>query len=356
MTQRENLMALLRRQPYEFVPTDLMLCPALEEEYHRRTGEKDLPYQDYFQLAWRRAPELIPDDTDVSRFFPYHQGRINPAVTIDEWGVGYESTPTSMHMTKMLFPLEDAQEVEEIEQYPLPTYSTTSNPQLAQKVEELHKRGLASVGNMQCTIWETSWYLRGMENLMMDMLTDEEMAAAVFDKVTEMSIQRALLYANAGVDILFLGDDIGMQNSVMMSRDMYMEWIQPRLKRLISKVKEVRPDIIVFYHSCGYIEPFIDDLIDAGIDVLNPIQSECMDFEQIYNTFHDRVLFHGAVGTQTVMPFGTPQQVKETVWHNLDIAKEGGLFVAPTHLLEPEVPWENIVAYVEACKEYSQKK
>lgn len=70
MTQRENLMALLRQQPYEFVPTDLMLCPALEEEYHRRTGEKDLPYQDYFQLAWRRAPELIPDDTDVSRFFP----------------------------------------------------------------------------------------------------------------------------------------------------------------------------------------------------------------------------------------------------------------------------------------------
>lgn len=352
MTQRENLLALLRRQPYEFVPVEFMLCPSLVEEYRRQENQPELPYEDDFQLPWRRVGDLVPDDTDLSRFEKYHEGRLNDRVTIDEWGVGHESTPTSMHMTKMLFPLEDAEDVQEILDYPLPGYSLKNNADLADRVKALHDRGIASVGNMQCTIWETSWYLRGMENLMMDMLTDEEMAAAILDRVAAMSTQRALLYANAGCDILFLGDDIGMQHSIMMSRELYTTWIQPRLKKLIAAVKAVRPDIIVFYHSCGFIEPLIDDLIDAGIDVLNPIQSECMDFAEIYAKYHDRLVFHGTIGTQTVMPFGTPEEVRAEVWKNLDIAKEGGLFVAPTHLLEPEVPWQNILAYVQACREY----
>ena len=146
------------------------------------------------------------------------------------------------------------------------------------------------MGNMQCTIWETAWYIRGMENLMMDMLSDEELAEAVFDMVEKMSTDRALIYAKAGVDILYLGDDIGMQHSIMMSEEMYSQWLYPRLKRLISKVKEVRPDIIVIYHSCGYIESFINYLIDAGIDVLNPIQAECMEFREIYEKYGEQDL------------------------------------------------------------------
>ena len=352
MTQRENLLALVRRQPYEFVPVEFMLCPSLIEDYRREENQPEMPYEDYFQMPWRRVGDLVPDDTDLTRFEKYHEGRLNDRVTIDEWGVGHESTPTSMHMTKMLFPLGDAEDVQDILDYPLPTYSLKNNGDLKERVQALHQRGIASVGNMQCTIWETSWYIRGMENLMMDMVCDEEMAAAILDRVAAMSTQRALLYANGGGDILFLGDDIGMQRSIMMSRELYTQWIQPRLKKLIAEVKAVRPDIIVFYHSCGFIEPLIDGLIDAGIDVLNPIQSECMDFGGIYAKYHDRLVFHGTIGTQTVMPFGTPDQVRAEVWKNLDIASEGGLFAAPTHLLEPEVPWQNIRAYVQACRDY----
>ena len=143
---------------------------------------------------------------------------------------------------------------------------------------------------------------------MCDMMSDDEMATAMLDKVTEMSLGRALLYAEAGVDILYLGDDIGMQSRIMMSRELYMKWIQPRLKKIISAVKSIRPEIIVFYHSCGYVEPLIPDLIDAGIDTLNPIQSECMDFADIWGKYHDKLTFHGTIGTQTVMPFGTPRR------------------------------------------------
>lgn len=171
--------------------------------------------------------------------------------------------------------------------------------------------------------------------------------------MTEQALIRARSYANAGVDIIYLGDDIGMQNGPMMSKAMYQTWIKPRLKKVVDAIREINPEIIIFYHSCGTVTEFIPDLIECGIDVLNPIQSECMDFGEIYNEYGGKISFHGTIGTQTTMPFGTPREVKEQVWKHLDIAKKhGGLFVAPTHLLEPEVPWENILAYVEACREY----
>ena len=357
MTPRENLLHLLRREGYEYVPVEFSLCPSLKKSFQEQIGGEGSDYMEYFRMPWRNTGGLIPDDEDRSRFLPYYGGKVGANVEIDEWGIGHESTPTSMHMTKMLHPLENAESVEEILSYPMPAYSREKNGWLKEKVEELHCRGLASVGNMQCTIWETAWYIRGMENLMMDMLSDEEMADAMLNIVEKMSTDRAMLYAEAGVDILYLGDDIGMQHSIMMSEELYLRWIFPRLKRLIGKVKEIRPDIIVFYHSCGYIEPFIKYLIEAGVDVLNPIQAECMEFKEIYEKYGDKIAFHSTIGTQTVMPFGTPEEVKENVWGNLDIAgAKGGLFVAPTHLLEPEVPWENILAYVEACRTYPKKQ
>ena len=106
----------------------------------------------------------------------------------------------------------------------------------------------------------------------------------------------------------------------------------------------------------GYVEPLRRDLpglIEAGIDVLNPVQPECMDFREIHERYGDRLSFHGTVGTQSVMPFGTPEDVRRTVFENLDIAgPDGGLYVCPTHLLEPEVPVENVIAYIEACRDY----
>lgn len=99
---------------------------------------------------------------------------------------------------------------------------------------------------------------------------------------------------------------------------------QAKTEKIIDEVKRINPEIIIFYHSCGFIEPMIPHLIEAGIDVLNPIQSECMDFGEIYQKYGDKISFHGTIGTQTVMPKGTPEEVKEAVWKNLDIAGEKG--------------------------------
>lgn len=353
MNKRENLLALLRREPFEEVPVEFNLCPSLVEEYKKRT-KSELPYYEYFGMPWRNVEDIRVEENPDQYLKYYKDIDLKEGTNIDIWGVAHEpGSEAAKHMTYMRCPLKGVEDLEEVMKYPFPNYAEDNNSHQKKQVDNIHAKGLAAVGNMQCTIWESAWYIRSMEDLMTDMMCEDPIAEFLLDKVTEISITRASSYARAGVDILFLGDDIGMQYTQMMSDELYCEWLLPRLKKVIRAAKEINPDILVFYHSCGFVTPFIPYLIEAGVDVLNPLQSECMDFEEIYQKFGGQISFHGAVGTQTTMPFGTPEEIKAYVHKTLDIASEkGGLFIAPTHLLEPEVPWENIIAYVEACKSY----
>ena len=198
--------------------------------------------------------------------------------------------------------------------------------------------------------------MRGMENLLCDMMSEDPMAEVLLDRVTDIAVQRAVSYAKAGADGIFLGDDIGMQHTIMMGKELYSEWLKPRLKRVIDAAKAVNPELLIFYHSCGHVTELIPQLIEAGVEVLNPVQPECMDFAKIHAEYGDRLSFHGTIGTQSVMPFGTPEEVRKKVFENLDIAgKKGGLYACPTHMLEPEVPLENVIAYIRACMEYRNR-
>ncbi|MDD3339381.1 MAG: uroporphyrinogen decarboxylase family protein [Lachnospiraceae bacterium] len=355
MTNRENFLSLIRRKGYERVPVEFVLCPSLEQQIKDQLGTED--YEEYFGFPWRRVEDIRLKDHDVNQYRQYFDPPLAEGADIDQWGIGHEKSPNSMHMTYMRHPLEHAETLEELQAYPFPDFAAGDNSHQKKQVEDIKSRDLIALGDMQMTIWEVAWYIRGMEELFCDMMTDDEMAEFMLDKALEMAKIRAKSYVEAGVDVLFVGDDIGMQHTIMMSEALYCKWIKPRLKELISFAKAINPDVLVFYHSCGFIEPFIPHLIDAGVDVLNPIQSECMDFKEICARYGDQISFHGTIGTQTVMPQGTPEEVKAAVWENLDAAGEmGGLMVAPTHMLEPEVPVENVLAYVEACREYHTEK
>lgn len=206
----------------------------------------------------------------------------------------------------------------------------------------------------ECTIWETAWYLRSMDELFVDMALEDEKAVWLLDRITDLACFRARKFAEAGVDILGLGDDIGMQDAPMISSEMCQQWLKPRLAKVISAAKEVNPELLISYHSCGFVKPFIGDLIDAGVDILNPVQPESMDFAEVFSEYNGKISFNGTIGTQQLMPHGTPEEVRAEVRRNLEIAGEkGGLFCCPTHMLETEVPWENIEAYVEVCWEFS---
>ncbi len=363
-SKRENLLSLYRRTGYDNAPVGLHLCPSLEEQFKRRyPGKADYleefgaPYRIIYDpgFAWNfdeiwRIPER---DVNWHDFYP---NGFKHAVKFDGWGVAHEDNPNSEHMTQFHHPLKEIDSVEELEAYPWPDFANMDFSYLPKKVAEIHGKGLAVFVWAECTIWETAWYLRSMDELFVDMAMEDEKAVWLLDKITDLACLRARKFAEAGVDILGLGDDIGMQQSIMMSTDMYEEWLLPRLAKVIAAAKEVNPDILISYHSCGFITPFINALIEVGVDILNPIQPECMDFSEICAEFGDRLSFNGTLGTQTLFPHGSPEEVRAEVFRNLELAGErGGLFCCPTHILEPEVPWENIEAYVQAVRDFSAK-
>lgn len=361
MTQRENLLKLYRREGCNEVPVGLHLCPSLEEEFSKRyPGETDYlehfgaPYRIIYDpgFAWNfdevwRIPKRNVDWND---FYP---DGFTYDKKFDGWGVAHEENPNSQHMTRMHHPMKNFQTLEEMKNYPWPDFQSMDFSYLSEKVKGIHDQGLAVFVWAECTIGETSWYLRSMDELFMDMAMDDEKAVWLLDRITDLACFRARKFAEAGVDILGLGDDIGMQDAPMMSCEMYQQWLKPRLAKVIAAAKEVNPEILISYHSCGFVKPFINDLIETGVDILNPVQPECMDFAEIFAEYNGRISFNGTIGTQQLMPHGTPAAVKAEVRRNLEIAGEqGGLFCCPTHMLEPEVPWENIEAYVQAVRDF----
>jgi uroporphyrinogen decarboxylase len=362
MTPRENLIRLYHKQGFEQAPAGFVLCPTLEKEFKKRyPGAKSYPEEFGFPFRLITDP-AFPWIAETPGFVPdrkwqrerYFNTPIHPDARIDIWGVVHEpGTAAAKHMTHMRHPMQTFQTLEEFQAYPWPEFEKSDWSFATREVNALHARGLAAQVWMECTIWEAAWYLRGMEELMMDMMGEEDQAVFLLDKITDLACFRARKFAEAGADIIALGDDIGMQNSIMMSRDFYAAWLKPRLQKVIQAAKAVKRDVIIQYHSCGYVVDLIPELIDAGIDVLNPVQPESMNVMRLFDEFGADLAFNGSLGTQTLMPYGSPQEVRDTVKRNLDFFGErGGLFCCPTHMLEPEVPWENIEAYVDACREY----
>jgi uroporphyrinogen decarboxylase len=363
MTPRENLLSLYRRQGYTNAPVGFHLCPSLEQEFTRRYPNSD-DYMQQFEMphriiydpgfAWTfDAKWRVPgrDKIDWHTFYPEGFRR---DVQFDLWGVAHEKgSEAAMHMTRMHHPMKPFDSVDQMEAYPWPDFDRTDFSYLHGEVEAIHAQDLAVFVWAECTIWETAWYLRSMDELMIDMAMDNPRAVYLLDKITDFACLRAAKFAEADVDILGLGDDIGMQSSIMMTTAMYQTWLKPRMSRVIQAARQIKPDIVISYHSCGFIEPFIDDLIEIGVDVLNPVQPESMDFIEIHRKHADRISFSGTLGTQKLMPLGTPEQIRAEVFRNLDaVGSRGGLFCCPTHMLEPETPWENVEAYVRACRDY----
>lgn len=351
MTNRENFFSIVHRTGYEHIPVQFNLCPGLQEICQKKLHITN--YEDHFQMPWRFVDDLYLKNHDTKQYQTYYTPPLKANAEINLWGVGHEKSSNSMHMSYMRHPLENMNSLEEIMAYPFPDFSNADGSHQVAQVQQIKANDLIAAGLVESPTWENAWYLRGMEELFCDMMEDNPIAEYLLDKITEISIIRGLAFVRAGVDLIYTGDDIGMQHTTMMSESLYCKWLKPRLKKFIAALKAENPNVIILYHSCGFIEPLIPHLIDAGIDILNPIQSECMDFKKIHDTYGTRLSFHGTIGTQTLMPFGTPEQIKKEVWKNLDIAGEkGGLLVAPTHMLEPEVPFENILAYVDACHQY----
>ena len=349
-TLRQNLIRTLRREGFGHVPVDFWLCDSQIDAFREKFGHVD--YESWFNLSHRRIEMEVK--RNYANGFDLFKREILPSDTkFDEYGIGHsKGSELAFHMTRMHHPLKGA-DLNEIIDYPYPTLDPKGRAEMGKAAAALHDEGLASLAFMQMTVWEASWYLRSMEELMMDMMMEDERAAALLEKITEFACAKAGAYAEAGIDILSLGDDIGTQSSIMIDVGLWEKWMKPRLSRVIDTARNIKPDILIFYHSCGYITPFIDQLIEVGVDILNPIQPECMEFDEIHDRFGEQVSFWGTIGTQQVLPFGTAEEVRlESLSRLQKCGDKGGICLGPTHMVEPEVPWENLLAIKEAISEY----
>lgn len=351
-TPREDLLRCLNRKGFEKVHFDYVFCESQIDAFKKRFGHSD--YETHLGLSHRKLE--IPVKRNFTHGQSHFPREIVPASTVfDEYGIGHsKGSELAFHMTRMHHPLKGA-EIDEIINYPYPTVDESCIDEFNQKVAAIHARGFASFGFMQMTIWEASWYLRSMEELMVDMMLESESATLLLDKITDFACAKARAYATAGLDILSLGDDIGTQTSLMIDLGLWEQWLQPRLIKVIKAAKEIKPDILIFYHSCGFILPFIDKLIESGVEILNPIQPECMEFDEVHEKFGDRVSFWGTLGTQKLLPFGTKEEVKKVTLSRLEkCGPMGGIVIGPTHIVEPEVPWENLIAIKDAASEFEK--
>ena len=186
---------------------------------------------------------------------------------------------------------------------------------------------------------------------MMDMLAAPETAQFFLERTAAFQEHAAVQFARAGVDIVITGDDVAGQKGLLLSRETWREFLKPRLSATVRAVKAVNPATSVLYHSDGNVEPIIPELIEIGIDVLNPIQPAAMDPVKLKAEYGDKLCFWGSMDIQQTLPFGTPEEVRAEVLTRLGtIGRGGGLIIGPTHNLQLDTPLENFWAMVDAIR------
>lgn len=226
----------------------------------------------------------------------------------------------------------------------------------ADRVVKTYKDEYWIVGVTPTTIFETAWALRGYERLLMDMAAAEGKANRVLEIPYQYHKTVTQHLVKLGVDMIWLGDDVGGQNAMLMSPKMWRKYLKPRMADLIASLRAINPAIKIAYHTDGVVYPIIAELIEIGIDVLNPIQPQAMDPARLKKEHGDRLCFWGSLDIQQTIPFGTLDDVKHEVITRLKtIGCGGGLLIGPTHNLQLDTPLENFWALVNTIREISYR-
>ncbi|MBA7565492.1 hypothetical protein ES708_07176 [subsurface metagenome] len=195
------------------------------------------------------------------------------------------------------------------------------------------------------SLFERAWTLRGMENLLMDFIEHPRFVHELLEAITDYNIAQVRAALTYDIDAIEFGDDWGQQRGLLMGYPLWKEFIYPQLKRLYGVVREAGK--YVFIHSCGDVNELFDDLIDIGLNCFNPFQPDVMDVDSILKQYRGRLAFWGGLSTQHTLPFGTVREVRSTTRHLIEVGRAGSFILAPSHDVTPDVPLENMLAFIE---------
>lgn len=357
-THLETFRRLAEREPTERLLYDLPVTGPVVDEIERHLGTRDVTRA--FDLSFGYVyPRYLDDPQRWAEAFRRIGYGLPERAEIGFAGITHlvpreGSTGKATHLREMVHPLAVLRSVSELESLPWPEIAGDRLfAHLGDEVRRIHGEGRVAVGGMECTVFELAWYLRGMDELFLDLVEGTGIADRLLDYFMERAVHAVRAYVRAGVDAIRLGDDVGTQRGMMMSVVFWRTHLKTRLARVIRAIREEGGDQVwVCYHSDGDIREILDDLIEIGVDAINPLQPECMPVGEVAASFGDRLGFWGMIGTQTTMPFGTPDDVRRAVDVVADLVRSGcAAIAAPTHVLEPDVPPANILAFVEAAQQ-----
>lgn len=198
--------------------------------------------------------------------------------------------------------------------------------------------------------WEKAYFSRGIENFLADMAGEPEFAQGILNKIIEKNmVMLENILSIKEIDGVLLGSDWGTQQGLIMSPSTWEEMIRPGEQKEYDLVHSYGKDVWV--HSCGKIDALMPSLVEMGVDVLNPIQPECMDISALKSGFGDKITFWGGISTQRTLPYGTPEEVKTEARHARDVlSKNGGYILSPSQGLQVDVPVANMLALLEIAK------
>lgn len=359
MKHRERVMMALDHKEPDRCPMQISFTPEFALRLRKDIGQSSIalhnPHGGGNTYELERFLEEDMLLTSVGWVNSYYQSCEAGAGYTDEWGVGWRATEYETKFGKGTYteivghPLaEDSA----IESYQAPD---PNRPELyldAERVIQDYKDEHWIVGLTVCTIFETAWALRGLERMMMDFIVNTDLANRILDIPYHYHLTAAKKLVQMGVDMIWTGDDMGSQQTMLIAPEQWRQFFKPRMANFISTLKKMNPDIKIAYHSDGNIYPIIPELIEIGVDVLNPVQPASIDPAKVKRDFGDKLCFWGTLDEQQTLPFGTPADVEKEVRERLKTAgKDGGLIIGPTHHVQLDTPMENFWAMVNTIRQ-----
>jgi len=348
LNHRENLLRMIRKNGGGWIPftLDIGAIPGFTQPVFRRftseTGsERPDEYFDYdfrtFSLRGRfggKNPRSLYDDLPEDTVF-------------DEWGIGHWAGGAEGTYERMYAPFAGIDSPDRIDRHPVPVIEV---PEDAKRIESYRSRGYPVFGYAG-SIYEWSWWLRGMERFMEDLIIRPKLADTVVRLVSVYVEKLALKSAEAGIDVLCFYDDVGMQTGLQISPVLWRSFIKPRWVSIIKKVRSEYPGILFFLHSCGNVTEIVGDIVEAGFHILHPVQPECMDFGQVWERYGENIVLCGTVSAQRTFSFGSPDDVRQELRYYRELCgPDKRCILCPSNMIQPETPWENVLAFVEEAR------
>jgi len=348
LSSRERVRLALTHRETDRIPI-AMVCSGINEPA-RSAFQEYLRAQGYGTLK-----EYLDALVDIKGVGPEYQGPpLEPGNDI--WGVRRKVVQYGVGAYDEIdhHPLANAENPDPLAQYPWPKTDWYDYTVLPKRIAAAHADGERCIMVGNGNPFETTWYMRGFEQIFLDLVINPELVHGIMDRVTRFYVehfQRILSAARGEVDLVFTADDIGGQNGLLLSLDMWEQFVKPYHVRLNAAIHEHGAKVI--YHTDGGVMDALPGLIDMKIDVLQALQFDAagMDAVKMKANFGDKLCFEGGVSVQRTLPFGTPDEVREEVKHLIaTLGQDGGYILGPAHTIQAGTPPDNIHAMFEAAR------